>query len=109
MPEIWSTTRIVDDPTNGIDDRIMKYIHKKFDNIDKKESKPTQHSIKKITIYNKSEPEKDPQCQTEGHSSVINYQPMRYKLLFVVERIVSDFLISAGSLSLSEGSQLSLR
>ena len=68
------------------DDRIMKYIHKKFDNIEKKESTPEdqnidkKHSIKKITIYNKSEPEKGHKSQAEGHSSVINYQPMRYNI-----------------------------
>lgn len=43
------------------DDRIMRYIHKKFNNIEKKDTVinnpylDARHSIKKITIYNKSE------------------------------------------------------
>ena len=66
----------VEDELTG-DDRIMKYIHKKFNKIEKKDTATnnpylnTRHSIKKITIYNKSE------SVPYQQSSVIS-QPLRY-------------------------------
>ena len=91
LQNVSSPTQIGEDtPTE--DDQITRYIQSKSENIQKfvdfeqtdnllnNPFMDSKHGIKKITIYNKSEPETDPQCQTEGHSSVINYQPMRYKI-----------------------------
>jgi hypothetical protein len=58
----------VEDELTG-DDRIVKYIHKKFDDID--QYVDTKHSIKKITIYNKSE-------TVPGQQRPVSYQPTRY-------------------------------
>lgn len=70
--------KIIDDLAG--EDRILKYIHKKFNKTDKNDTATnnpyldTRHSIKKITIYNKSESEPHQQ------SSVIS-QPFRKSVI----------------------------
>ena len=72
--------KIDDDPNKEY--QINKYIHKKFEYMEKTgHSSNTQyynaeHSIEKITIYNNSEPEKDQQYQPGGQGYCFS-QPMR--------------------------------